>query len=73
MVQINVALKAGKFLPKVSKRRSINPYSRMEVATLFETVKHWHPRYYPLLHCVVRTGMRLGELLALQWSDLDMH
>ena len=28
---------------------------------------------YPLFLCALRTGLRLGELLALQWDDLDHH
>ncbi len=30
-----------------------------------------YPRWYPLLLCAVRTGMRQGELLALRWPDVD--
>jgi len=73
LIPVNVALKPGKLLPKVSTRRSINPFTRMEVATLLETANDKAPRYYPFLLCAVRTGMRLGELLALQWDDLDFH
>jgi integrase len=29
------------------------------------------PRYYPLFLCAARTGLRMGELLALQWQDVD--
>ena len=28
--------------------------------------------YYPLLHTAVRTGLRLGELLGLQWGDVRL-
>ena len=28
---------------------------------------------YPLFLCAVRTGLRLGELLALQWPDIDFN
>lgn len=31
------------------------------------------PRYYALLATAVMTGMRMGELLALQWDDIDWH
>jgi len=73
LLTVNPALKPGKFLPKISKRRSINPLTREEVATLLDTVKQRAPRYYPLFLCAARTGLRMGELLALQWSDLDFH
>ena len=73
LLTVNVALKPGKFLPKVSKRRSINPLTREEVAAFLETVRQRAPRYYPLFLCAVRTGLRMGELLAIQWCDLDFH
>ena len=71
LVAINPALKPGKFLPKISKRRKIDPLTREEVATLLETAKMRLPRYYPLFLCAARTGLRMGELLALQWQDVD--
>jgi len=73
LLTVNPALKPGKFLPKISKRRGINPLTREEVATLLETAKAKAPRFYPLFLCAVRTGLRMGELLALRWEDLDFH
>src|SRR5215831_12977970 len=71
LIAINPALKPGKFLPKISKRRNINPLTREEVALLLATARDKLPRYYPLFLCAVRTGLRMGELLALQWPDID--
>ena len=73
LLTTNPSLKPGKFLPKVSKHRSINPLTREEVAILLKTAKDKNPRYYPLVLCAVRTGLRMGELLALQWNDVDYH
>ena len=73
LLSVNPASKPGKFLPKVSKRRGINPLTREEVAVLLNTVKDRAPRYSPFFLCAVRSGLRLGELLALQWADLDYH
>ena len=70
---VNPALKPGKFLPKISKRRGINPLTRAEVATLLNTAKAHASRYYPVLLCAARTGLRMGELLALRWEDLDFR
>ena len=30
------------------------------------------PKLYPLFFLVSRTGLRLGEALALKWEDLDL-
>ncbi len=73
LLSANPAVKPGKFLPKISKRRGINPLNRQEVATLLETAKAKASRYYPIFLCAVRTGLRMGELLALQWEDLDFN
>lgn len=73
LITVNPALKPGKFLPKVSKRRGINPFTREEVATFLDKVKEQAPRYHPLFLCAARTGLRQGELLALQWGDVDFH
>ena len=73
LVKANPALKPGKFLPKITKRHKISPLTREEVALLIETAKAKLPRYYPLFLCAVRTGLRMGELLALQWGDIDWH
>ena len=73
LLAVNSALKPGKFLPKISKRRGINPLTREEIATLLDTAKTKAPRYYPIFLCAARTGLRMGELLALQWDDLDFN
>ena len=72
-VSTNPALRPGKFLPKASKRHAINPLTREDVIALLDTARARLPRAYPLLLCAVRTGLRLGELLALQWDDLDVR
>jgi len=41
-----------------------------EIRVFLEAVE---PRWYPLFFTAIFTGMRLGELLALQWSDIDWH
>jgi integrase len=56
-----------------SDRRGINPLTRAKISTLLETAKTKAPRYYPLFLCTARTGLRMGELLALRWEDLDFH
>lgn len=73
LLTVNPALKPGKFLPAINKERAINPYCREEVATLLEVCKEDFPRLFPLLLCAVRSGLRQGELIALQWGDIDFR
>jgi len=67
----NPALRPGKILPKVSKRRAIEPLTREHLAAFLDVVKVKAARLYPLFLCAARTGLRQGELLALQWDDLN--
>lgn len=47
------------------------PLAPQEVARFLETCRKHYPEHYPFFLCAFRTGMRLGELLALQWGDID--
>jgi len=40
----------------------------------FEFVWQYHfPKYFPLVVCGFRTGLRIGELIGLKWEDIDFH
>ncbi len=39
---------------------------------LLTCIKHI-PGYHPLMLCAFRTGMRLGEILGLNWSDINWN
>lgn len=71
LIAVNPALRPGRFLPKISKRRSIDPLTREELARLLAVAKVEAPALYPLYLCAARTGLRQGELLALQWEDIN--
>ena len=59
-------LRAGDELPP-----EIWPLTREETHAFLETAKAVFPAYAPFFLCTLRTGLRLGELLALQWPDID--
>jgi integrase len=54
-------------------RREIQPFTREEAHTFLTTVETGCPEYYAFFLCALRTGMRLGELLALQWRDVNLR
>ncbi len=82
----NPAARPGKFLrDKADRRLQIVPLTAEEVRRLLEAaqeidreredrpMKEVSPSYYLFLLTAVRTGLRLGELMGLQWGDLDFH
>ncbi len=82
----NPAARMGRVLKdKQDRRVQIVPLSAQEVQRLLEAaqaidqrradhpMKEVSPSFYLFLLTAVRTGLRLGELIGLQWGDLDFH
>ena len=53
--------------------QTADPLTGPEVTSFLVTCREYQPEHYPFFLCAFRTGMRLGELLALQWADIDFH
>ena len=51
----------------------IQPLIESDVTLFLQTVLQYSPDYYPLFLCAIHTGMRSGELAALQWGDVDFN
>jgi integrase len=63
-------------LKLISKKTSldIEPLSKDEAALLLESAQqHEDGTYYPPILLALRTGMRIGEIRALKWKDLDFE
>jgi len=82
----NPAARVGRFFKdKADRRLQITPLNAEEVERLLDAARAFDQARtdYPIrmiqpsaalfLLCAVRTGLRLGELLGLQWGDLDIH
>lgn len=67
----NPAHRLGKIFKKKKAHGDIQPYSQDELVSLLESFKSHFPEHYPMALTLARTGMRLGEALALQWDDID--
>jgi integrase len=72
----NPALRPGRLRrqlrdPNAPKKAVIDPYTREEVELLVETARLHFPEWHAFMLCAVRTGLRLGELRALEWGDID--
>ena len=56
------------------KALEVEPLTEEQAGLLLSAAKvYLGGYYYPHMLCALRTGMRIGELQALQWGDLDFH
>jgi len=69
----NPAHRLGKIFKKKNNQGDIQPYTRDELANLLDSFQTHFPYHYPQALTLARTGMRLGEALALQWDDIDLE
>lgn len=66
----NPATRVGKFNKRGGPASKINPLTREEIQTLLIKARVAVPAYYPLFLCAPRTGLREGELIALNGIEL---
>jgi integrase len=69
LVASNPVVRTGRFTGTDEDRRAtIQPLTRKEVSVLLEAAEAHATAVAALLLCAVRTGMRQGELIGLQWA-----
>lgn len=75
LLPANPAFRLGKHIGRKGSCRStdIQPLTRDEATAFLAVAQEHAPDSYPFFLCALRTGMRLGELLGLEWGDLDFH
>lgn len=78
LIQANPTLGITKRLwPKSTRRK--NPvgkdvvFNKQEINLFLKTCKNVAVDYYPLFSTSVKTGMRIGEVLALRWDDIGFN
>lgn len=72
LIKKNPLKQARKLLKKKKwKKFRATPFSAEDEAQLVEAFKTLAPRYHCLLLLLLRTGMRIGEALALKLEDID--
>ncbi len=71
IIQSNPALRLGKIAKNTDRRRVVNPLTADELNVLLDTFGQWFPKHYALVLTLARTGMRIGEAIALRWGDID--
>lgn len=73
IIDVNPAHRLGKTFKVKRANESLDPLTREELATLLNAFKEHYPAHYPQALTLARTGMRLGEVLALRWGDIDFN
>ena len=73
LIAANPVSRLGRLIKTKERKADVNPLTREEARDFLETLAAHYPRYYPFFLCALRTGMRLGELLALEWGDIDFR
>jgi integrase len=71
LIALNPASKVGRFLPKDREKFEAVFLSRDELEGFLGSVLALSPEHYPLFLTFARTGLRLGEALALRWGDIQ--
>jgi integrase len=71
----NPATRLSRFLrrPDEAEALSIDPFTPAELTTILTTAEQQMPECYPLILTLARTGLRIGEALALKREDLDFR
>jgi integrase len=73
LIVANPASRLGRLIKVKERKADVQPLTRDEAKDFLAAVQERNPRYYPFFMCALRTGMRLGELLALEWGDIDFR
>ncbi len=70
-INVNPALQLGKLYGEKKKVAAPNPLTTQELKRLLDSFMKHHPDDYPAMLVLARTGLRIGELFALKWEDID--
>jgi integrase len=74
IIPANPALNLGKnFIKSDASGNNADPLTTDELAWLLQVVEALYPGHFALFLTLARTGMRVGEALALKWDAIDFR
>ncbi len=72
ILETNPILRMGRVLPKVKvDRPKPKAWTLDELVALLDTARQEDSEHYSLYVLMAKTGVRIGEAIALRWSDVD--
>jgi integrase len=69
----NPARNLGRIIKTADKSAGIDPLTVAELNTLLSKVQEKYSDHYPMFLLLARTGLRIGEAIALKWDDVDFN
>ena len=73
LVASNPAARPGRYVKIDDRRGHFGFLTPAEGRLFLEAAKKHTAKYYPIFLTALRTGMRQGEILGLQWGDIDWN
>lgn len=58
---------------KGEQQQKVDFLTREELSSLLNTCREHFSAWYPFVLLLARTGLRIGEAVALQWEDIDFQ
>lgn len=73
LISSNPAARPGRYVKLEDRRGKFGFLTPAEGRIFLERAKELTPKFYPIFLTALRTGMRQGEILGLQWGDVDWN
>jgi len=73
LITTNPALRIFSRSRLEKEKKRVDFLTREELSHLLDVCRRHFPKHYPFVLLLARTGLRLGEAVALQWEDIDFH
>ena len=73
-IATNPATRIGRFYrgrTEEEARPGVDPFTAEELTQLLAACRRWYPEWLELIAMAAWTGLRQGEVLGLQWGDID--
>jgi integrase len=73
IITANPAARPGRYVKIEDRRGQFGFLAPAEGRLFLDTAKKSTPKFYPIFLTALRTGMRQGKIVGLQWGDIDWN